>query len=69
MIRAPHTYYERSTVTAIALLAMTQKNVTSFRLSADQMRKLEKLSKKLGVTRANVLRIAINRLAELEGVR
>ena len=48
---------------------MTAKPVTSFRISPDQMRKLDKLSKKLGINKANVVRMAINRLAEAEGIR
>lgn len=48
---------------------MTPKQITSFRLSPVQLRTLDKLAKKLGISRANVVRLAITRLAEIEGVK
>lgn len=46
-----------------------QKKMRSFRLSEAQLRKIEKLSRKLEIPKASVVRLAINRLAELEGIR
>ena len=63
------TYYVRITFAALAFFSMTPKQVTSIRLSPGQLRKLEKLSKKLDISKANVLRLAITRLAEAEGIR
>jgi len=45
------------------------KKMRSFRLSQVQLRKIDKLAKKLDINKANVVRLAINRLAELEGIR
>lgn len=45
---------------------MPQKKQTAIRLSPEQRRTLDRLAKKLGVNRSNVIRIAINRLAEQE---
>jgi hypothetical protein len=46
---------------------MPAKNLL-IRLSAIQIRQLEKLSEKLQIDRTNVIRVAIARLAEQEGV-
>jgi predicted DNA-binding protein len=45
------------------------KKMRSFRLSEAQLRKIDKLAKKLDIPKASVIRMAINRLAELEGIR
>lgn len=41
---------------------------TTLRLSSTQMRQLEALARKLQIDKANVIRLAITRLAEQEGV-
>ena len=46
---------------------MTMKQ-TSLRLSATQQAQLAKLSRKLQIDKANVIRLAISRLAESEGI-
>jgi hypothetical protein len=48
---------------------MTAKKLTTIRLSAAQIRKIEKLAKKLEISKAAVIRIAIERLASLESIR
>jgi predicted DNA-binding protein len=45
------------------------KKMRSFRLSHAQLRKIDKLARKLDLPKASVVRLAINRLAELEGVK
>lgn len=47
---------------------MTPTKIKAIRLSPQQQKLLAKLSKKLGVDTTNVIRIAITRLAESEGV-
>lgn len=46
-----------------------QKKMRSYRLSEAQLRKIDKLARKLEIPKASVVRLAINRLAELEGIR
>jgi predicted transcriptional regulator len=41
---------------------------TTLRLSSTQNRQLEKLAEKLQIDKANVIRLAITRLAEQEGL-
>jgi predicted transcriptional regulator len=41
---------------------------TTLRLSSTQIRQLEKLADKLQIDKANVIRLAITRLAEQEGL-
>lgn len=41
---------------------------TTLRLSASQLRTLDRLSRKLELDRSNVIRLAITRLAEQEGI-
>lgn len=48
---------------------MNNKQPTSLRLSPEAKRLLEELAKKLGVTQAAIVEIAIRRLAETEGVQ
>jgi predicted DNA-binding protein len=45
------------------------KKIKAIRLSPAQEKLLAKLSKKLGVDTTNVIRIAIHRLAEAEGIQ
>jgi hypothetical protein len=53
----------------LAFHLMTPKNLTTIRLSDVQIRKIEKLAEKLAISKADVVRMAINRLAELEGIK
>lgn len=48
---------------------MTPKKIKAIGLSPHQQHLLVKLSKKLGVDTTNVIRIAIQRLAESEGIQ
>ncbi len=48
---------------------MNNKLSTSLRLSPEAKRLLIELAKKLGVTQAAIVEIAIRRLAETEGVK
>lgn len=63
-VYAQETYRQAHT-----LLGMTPKKIKAIRLNAHEERLLSKLSKKLGVDTTNVIRIAIHRLAEAEGVK
>jgi len=47
---------------------MPKEYVLTLRLSAAQRSQLARLSKKLGVDKTNLIRLAIARLAEAEGV-
>lgn len=47
---------------------MPRKVPTTVRLSPAQRRTLERLSHKLGLDQTNVIRLAITRLAESEGM-
>ena len=47
---------------------MTKMKATTLRLSAVQRQMLEKLAAKLQIDQANVVRLAITRLAEEEGI-
>jgi predicted DNA-binding protein len=47
---------------------MRKKHPTSIRLTPEAERLLKELAKKLGITQAAVMEIAIRRLAELESV-
>ncbi len=44
------------------------KQATSIRLTPEAKRLIKELAKKLGVTQASIIEIAIRRLAEIEGV-
>lgn len=44
------------------------KQLTSIRLTPEAKRLIKELAKKLGVTQAAIMEIAIRRLAEIEGV-
>lgn len=48
---------------------MTAKKIKAVRLSPQQERLLAKLSKKLALDATNVIRVAIQRLAESEGIK
>lgn len=48
---------------------MTAKKVKAIRLSPEQHRLLVKLSRKLALDATNVIRMAIQRLAESEGIK
>lgn len=48
---------------------MSDKLSTSLRLSPEAKRLLAELAKKLGITQAAIMEIAIRRLAEKEGVQ
>lgn len=61
-------HYQQLYVLHRTILSVTAKKQTAFRLSEDQHRKLERLSKKLGLTKSNVVRLAITRLAEAEKI-
>jgi hypothetical protein len=47
---------------------MTGMKIFHVRIGPGQRRQLERLSKKLGVDASNVIRIAIAKLAEAEGI-
>jgi hypothetical protein len=48
---------------------MARLKPVQIRLSSTQIRLLEKLSQKIGLDRTNIIRLAITKLAEAEGVR
>ena len=48
---------------------MRTKHPTSFRLSEEALRLLDELAKKLGISQAAVLEIAIRAAAKKEGVK
>jgi predicted DNA-binding protein len=48
---------------------MRKNNPTSIRLTPEAARLLKQLAKKLGITQAGVVEIAIRRLAEIEKVK
>jgi hypothetical protein len=48
---------------------VTHKQIIAVRMSVEQMRVLQKLSVKLNLDRTSLIRLAISRLAEIEGVR
>lgn len=48
---------------------MSNKQPTSLRLSPEAKRLLTELARKLGVTQAAIVEIAIRRLAEIEGIK
>lgn len=47
---------------------MSNKQATSIRLSPEAKRLLAELAKKLGVSQAAIMEIAIRRLAQTEGI-
>lgn len=47
---------------------MASMKQSTIRLSATQRAQLRKLAEKLGIDQANVIRLAISRLAEQEGI-
>lgn len=50
-------------------VTMTAKKIKTIRLSLEQERLLVKLGKKLALDATNVIRVAIQRLAESEGIK
>lgn len=50
------------------MAAMPKMKQIAIRLSAAQLRTLEQLARKLQIDRANVIRLAVAKLAESEGV-
>jgi len=48
---------------------MNKKKSTSLRLTPEAKRLLEELAKKLGISQAAIIEIAIRRLAETENVK
>jgi hypothetical protein len=63
-----HARYTLSTQFLVYLVSMAGMKIFHVRIGPSQRRQLEKLSKKLGVDASNVIRIAIAKLAEAEGI-
>jgi hypothetical protein len=67
-LRQIHARYTLSTQFLVCLVSMAEMKIFHVRIGPSQRRQLERLSKKLGVDAWNVIRIAIAKLAEAEGI-
>ncbi len=47
---------------------VTPKKATAFRLSADDLKYLDTLAARFGVTRTDIVRLSVRRMAEAEGM-